>query len=180
MRVNRFTALAEKFLSLYGDQKQMTFASRLASLSKRKFQPILFVDSLEIRLWKSTGPCQMNLSYSPVIFIKKNEKWCFCVAVKSKKDFWTQIRFDKWSWMIETCSFLTTSLNFMLMYVRRLNNYQNSLFSPFLEIFQNGFFDHVRKFLQMCLHAASSILGGKNFLVGKKFCAPCLIILIFI
>ena len=45
------------------------------------------------------------------------------------------------------------------MYVRRLNNYQNSLLPTFLEFFKifqflqkkfNGFFDHVRKLLQMC------------------------------
>ena len=44
--------------------------------------------------------------------------------------------------MIETCSFLTTSWNFMLLYVRRLNNYQNSLLSPFFWIFEDfHFFD---------------------------------------
>ena len=116
--------------------------------------------------------CQMNLSYSPVIFTKSS-KMMFLCHFKLQNHFRTQIRFDKWYWMIETCSFLTTSWNFMLMYVRRLNNYQNCLLSPFLWFFMifpffnfwnffkrlfrpraqisaNGFFDNVRKFLQMC------------------------------
>ena len=76
----------------------------------------------------------------------------------------------------------------MLMYVRRLNNYQNSMLSPFLdfprifaflEIFPNGFFDHVRKFLQICLHAGfmqPAPYLWKEFSGRKKtFCAPCLI-----
>ena len=110
------------------------FASCLASLSEIKFQPILFVDSSEIRLWNSPGLCQMNHSYSPVIFTKSSKMLLLCCS-KNQNEFLSQIRFDKWSWMVKKCSFLTTSWNFMLMYVRRLNNYQNSLLSTFFGTF---------------------------------------------
>ena len=60
--------------------------SPLDILTKRKFQPILFVDSPEIRLWKSPGLCQMNHSYSPVIFKKKFKNDVF-VSVRNLKPF---------------------------------------------------------------------------------------------
>ena len=108
-------------------------------LSEIKVQPILFVDSSEIRLWKSPERCQMNHSYSPVIFTKSSKMMFLCV-IKLQNHFRTQIRFDKWFSLNASCSFLTTSWNFMLMYVQRLNNYQNSLLSPFFGIFEDFHF----------------------------------------
>ena len=52
--------------------------SSMAPLSKLKFQPILIVDSSEIRLWKSPERCEMNLSYSPAIFTKSSKIMFLC------------------------------------------------------------------------------------------------------
>ena len=118
----------------------------------------------------------MNISYSPVIFTKSSK-----MMFLFKNDFWTQIRFDKWSRMIETCSFLTTSWNFMLMYVRRLNNYQNSLLSPFLgfskifRIFGNFSKRLFRPRAQIStnMFACSQLhTCGKNSQVGKNVLRP--------
>ena len=47
-------------------------------LSEIKFQPILFVDSSEIRRWNSPERCEINLSYSPVIFTKSSKMMFLC------------------------------------------------------------------------------------------------------
>ena len=49
-------------------------------LSEIQLQPILFVDSSEIRLWNSPERCQMNHSYSPVIFTKSSKMMFLCCS----------------------------------------------------------------------------------------------------
>ena len=71
------------------------------------------------------------------------------------------------------------------MYVRRLNNYQNSLLPtflwffkifPFLQIFLNGFFDHVRKLLQMYLHGNTRFLFWLVPSEVRLWVSPCLLV----
>ena len=60
------------------DSQWRRFASHLALLSELKYQPILFVDSSEIRLLKTQGPCEINHSYSPVIFLNSSKMMFLC------------------------------------------------------------------------------------------------------
>ena len=137
------------------------FASRLATPSEIKFQPILFVDSSEIRLWKSMWNFEMiheSLLFS-INFYKKFKNDVF--VSQFYKDFWTQIRFNKWFSLNASCSFLTTSWNFLLLHVRWLNNSQSCLLPPFY-LFIHFF---VGKFC--CYHIMERIHQP------KCFCATC-------
>ena len=155
--------------------------SPLDILPKRKFQPILFVDSSEIRLWKSPERCEMNLPYSPVIFTKSS-KMMFLCHIKLQNHFRTQFTFDKWYSLNASCSF-PTSWNFLLLHVWWLNNSQSCLLPPFyfliffcsLTSVDNGYF--FNEFFRKCavMQRLSFPMRGKNSPAVNvlTFCAPC-------
>ena len=114
-----------------------------------------------------------NLSYSPVIFTKSSKMMFLCCS-KNWKHFWTQIRFNKWFSLNASCSFLTTSWNFLLLHVQWINNSQSCLLPPFYLFFLSNryFFNFFRQFRGgkfCCYHIMERILRSE-----KMFLRPLL------
>ena len=95
----------------------------------------------------------------------------FLCVIKLQNHFRTQFTFDKWFSLNASCSFLTTSWNFLLRHVWWLNNSQSCLLPPFL-FFQFFMFFKRLLFLwifpQVCCHAKLPLPYALKEFTGRK------------